>query len=68
VTKTKAGEMMALVKVSDYTGRFEAAIFPKSYKILKQNLITNTPLVLKGKVASKNGERTMVVDGVSILE
>lgn len=65
VTKTKAGDLMALIKLSDYTGRFEAAVFPKSYKILKENLILNTPVVVKGKISSKNGERTMVVDGVS---
>lgn len=68
ITKTKSNELMALLKVSDLTGRFEVAIFPKVYPNLKDRLILNTPLLLIGKVADKNGEKTMVVDNIEMLK
>lgn len=66
-TKTKNGEHMALLKVSDLTGRFEVAVFPKSYTNLKSSLILNIPLLLVGKIANKNGEKTMILDKIENL-
>jgi DNA polymerase-3 subunit alpha len=68
VTKTKNGDQMALVKISDLSGQFEVAVFPKIYKNLKNKLILNTPLIFVGKVASKNGEKTMVVDSIEEMK
>lgn len=67
-TKTKQGDQMALVKVSDLTGQFEVAVFPKSYKVLKNKLIPNTPLLFIGKSASKNGEKTMILENIEDLK
>jgi len=67
-TKTKQGDHMALLKVSDLSGRFEVAVFPKVYKNLKNKIILNKPLILVGKVANKNGEKTMVVDNIEDLK
>ncbi len=68
ITKTKQGDYMALLKVSDLTGKFEVAIFPKNYLELKNKIILNTPLILSGKIANKNGEKTMVVDKIENLK
>lgn len=68
ITKTKQGEQMALVKISDLSSRFEVAIFPRVYKNLKSKLLLNTPLLFVGKVANKNGEKTMVVDNIEELK
>jgi DNA polymerase-3 subunit alpha len=68
VTKTKNGDQMALVKISDLSGQIEVAVFPKSYKNLKTRLILNTPLIFIGKIASKNGERTMVIDSIEEMK
>lgn len=67
-TKTKSGDRMALAKISDLTGQFEVAIFPKSYAVLKEKLIINIPLTFTGRIASKNGEKTMIVDNIEILK
>lgn len=67
ITKTKQGDQMALLKVIDLTARFEVAIFPKVYKNLKEKIILNKPIILVGKVANKNGEKTMVVDNIENL-
>ncbi len=68
VTKTKKGDKMALINVRDYSSAFEVAVFPKTYAKIKDKLILDTPLVLKGKVASRNGDKTFVLDEVKRLE
>lgn len=68
ITKTKRGEQMALLRVSDLTGRFEVAVFPKVYKNLKPKIILNLPLILTGKIAARNNEKTLVVDKLEILK
>ncbi len=68
ITKTKQGELMALLKVSDITGSFEVAVFPKNYKNIKEKIIINTPLLLIGKIAEKNGEKTMIIEKIEILK
>ena len=68
ITKTKMGDQMALVKISDLTGQFEVAVFPKVYKNLKDKLTPNIPLLFVGKVADKNGEKTMVIDNIEEIK
>ena len=67
VTKTKNGEFMAIIKISDYTGRLEAAIFPKTYKVLKNKILLNIPIVISGKITTRNDEKTMLVDDINEL-
>ena len=68
VTKTKNGEYMALLKISDLSGQFEVAVFPKSYKLLKNKIEENKPLLFVGRVASKNEEKTMVIEDIKEME
>lgn len=68
ITKTKTGDQMALVKISDLSGQFEVAVFPKVYKNLKNKLIPNIPLLFVGRVADKNGEKTMVIDNIEEMK
>jgi DNA polymerase-3 subunit alpha len=67
ITKTKKGDFMALVRLRDYHGAIEVAVFPETYKRYKSALILDTPLVVRGKVATRNGEKTIVVDEVKKL-
>ncbi len=67
ITKTKKGDLMALLTLSDYTGSLEVAVFPESYKKYKALCVPNVTLLVKGKVASRNGEKTMVVDELKKL-
>ena len=68
VTVTKKGDKMGLVKLRDYSGTLEVAIFPENYKKYKDLLVLDTPLVVRGKVALRNGEKTMMVDEVKVLK
>lgn len=67
-TITKKGDKMGLVKLRDYTGTIEVAVFPESYKKYKDLLIIDVPLVVKGKVSTRNGEKTLMIDEVKKLE
>lgn len=67
ITKTKKGDHMALVKLRDYLGTIEVAVFPETYKRYKSTLVMDVPVVVRGKVSTRNGEKTIVVDEVKNL-
>ncbi|MCX6756646.1 MAG: DNA polymerase III subunit alpha, partial [Candidatus Nomurabacteria bacterium] len=67
ITITKKGDQMALVKLRDYRGTIEVAVFPETYKKYKSLLIIDVPLVVRGKVSTRNGEKTIAIDEVRNL-
>jgi len=67
LTKTKKGDQMALIKLRDYRGTIEVVVFPETYKKYKSLIIIDTPLVVRGKVSTRNGEKTLAVDEVRTL-
>ncbi len=62
ITVTKKGDKMALVRLRDYTGTIEVAVFPETYKRQKDLVVLDIPLVARGKVSTRNGEKTIIVD------
>ncbi len=75
VTKTKKGDFMALITVRDYSGVIEMAVFPKTFTKLKEAekrngkilMIPDSIVIIKGKVSSRNDEKTFVVDEIKEL-
>jgi DNA polymerase-3 subunit alpha len=67
ITKTKKGDVMALVRLRDYRGAMEVAVFPETYKRYKSSIIMDVPLLVRGKVSTRNGEKTLVVDEIKKL-
>ena len=58
---------MGLVTLRDYRGATEVAVFLKPTNAIKIDLL-DTPLVVRGKVATRNGEKkTIVIDEVKPL-
>lgn len=68
ITKTKKGDQMALINVRDFTDNFEVAVFPETYKKYKAFLLKDKPLVLHGRAATKNEEKTFILDSINFLE
>jgi DNA polymerase-3 subunit alpha len=68
ITTTKKGDKMALLTLRDYTGTIEVAVFPETYKRYRDACILDTPLVVRGKVSTRNGEKTIAVDEIRLLE
>lgn len=67
ITVTKKGDKMALLTLRDYEGFIEVAVFPETYKRYKNFCVLDTPLVVRGKVSTRNGEKTISVDEIKIL-
>ncbi len=68
ITTTKKGDKMALLTLRDYQGFIEVAVFPETYKRYKATVLLDTPLVVKGKISTRNGEKTISVDEIKLLE
>jgi DNA polymerase-3 subunit alpha len=68
ITITKKGDKMALLTLRDYTGYIEVAVFPETYKRYKELVTIDTPLVVRGKVSTRNGEKTIAIDEIKKLE
>ncbi len=67
ITKTRQGDHMALLKISDTTSQFEVAVFPKTYKILREKIKAFKPLAFIGKVVKRNGSITLAVENIQEL-
>jgi DNA polymerase-3 subunit alpha len=68
ITITKKGDKMALLTLRDYSGYIEVAVFPETYKRYKDLVVIDTPLVIRGKVSTRNGEKTIAIDEIKKLE
>jgi DNA polymerase-3 subunit alpha len=64
---TKNGDPMAFIKLADFDGAIEAAVFPRTYTEFKNILVPDTVVALKGKLSSRNGELSVVADKLKAL-
>ena len=64
ITVTKKGDKMALLKLRDYHGTIEVAVFPETYKRQKNLINLDIPLIVHGKVSTRNGEKTIIIDEI----
>ena len=67
VILTRKGDQMAFIKIADYDGSIEAVIFPKSYAEHKDIIKAESCIALKGKLNSRNGELSIVAEGLKAL-
>jgi DNA polymerase-3 subunit alpha len=64
---TRGGDQMAFVKLTDYDGTIEAAVFPRIFAEYKAILKPETVIALKGRLSSRNGELSLVADKLKAL-
>jgi DNA polymerase-3 subunit alpha len=64
---TRGGDQMAFVKLTDFDGTIEAAVFPRIFKEFRDILKPETVIALKGRLSSRNGELSMVADKLKAL-
>jgi len=65
---TKKGERMAFVKFIDLSGTMEAVVFPKTFTEYKDKLIEDTAVVVEAKISDRDGDKSMIVDRIKILQ
>jgi len=59
---------MAVIQVFDETGSIEVVVFPKIYSQLKQFLLINRIIMLKGKVNDREGRVGVIMENAVDLE
>jgi len=64
---TKNNEQMAFMKLLDFSGSIEVAVFPRVFNEFKEFINPETCIVIKGKVSKRNGETTFVADKIKAL-
>src|SRR6185436_12518116 len=61
---TKGNETMVFMKLSDFSGSTEVAVFPRVYNEYKQFLTPDLCIAIKGKVSKRKGETSFIADKI----
>lgn len=61
---TKKNEHMAFLKLSDFSDRIEAVVFPRTYSEQRELFTAGVCIAVRGRVSERNGELSIVVEGV----
>ena len=64
---TKNGERMLFVKMSDFTGSMEVVVFPRTFNEVKDLVIADNCIAIKGKVSDRNGTVSLIAEAVKAL-
>ena len=64
---TKSNKRMAFVRVADFTGSLEGAIFPEPYKEFEETLQVDAVLAVKGKISERNDEKSILIESMKRL-
>jgi DNA polymerase-3 subunit alpha len=65
---TKKGDKMVFLKISDLDDSIEAVAFPKAFEEFQEIIIPESCVVIKGTFSTRNGEKSVLVDKVKLLE
>ncbi len=64
---TKKGDMMAFIKVADFSGSLETVVFPRTLVEFKSAFAPDKCLAIKGKMSERNGQKSMIIERVKVL-
>lgn len=59
---TKTGDRMLFIKMTDFTGTLEVVVFPRTYNSIKDLLVLEKCLAIKGKVSHRNGGVSLIAE------
>jgi len=65
--QTKKNDTMAFVKLSDMTGSTEVIVFPSIYKMGSAMWAEDRPVVVTGKISSKDGVPKIIADRAEVV-
>ncbi|WP_026671605.1 DNA polymerase III subunit alpha [Alkalihalobacterium bogoriense] len=66
--RTKKGEDMLFLKVSDETGEIDITVFPKVYEQYKQQLLEGQLVFFEGRAEARNGKRSFIAEKLCLIE
>ncbi len=64
---TKNNETMVFMKLADFSGAIEVAIFPRVYNEFKDFIVSDACIAIKGKVSKRKGETSFIADKIKAL-
>lgn len=65
---TKKGEPMVFLSLMDLAGSIEVVIFPNTLKSYSELLQEDAGIALKGKISHRNGNVSIIADGIKSIE
>ncbi len=65
---TKKNEQMAFIKIADLSEKIEAVVFPKLYKTDHAHFELEKCIAIEGKVSLRNGEKSIIIEQVRLLQ
>jgi DNA polymerase-3 subunit alpha len=65
---TKKGEKMVFIKIADLSDSIDAVAFPKVLEEFQDVLIAENCVVVMGKFSTRNGEKSVLIDKVKLME
>lgn len=68
IIRTKQGEQMAFLAISDETDDADAVVFPRSYEKYKQLLNVGEVVLIKGKVDIRTNKRQIVAQEIYLAK
>ncbi|MFJ8264444.1 DNA polymerase III subunit alpha [Peribacillus asahii] len=66
--RTKKGEMMAFLTISDEDGDLEAVVFPNSYRQFAETIQTNAIVMLQGTLEERDGKLQLNVQQIYSID
>ncbi|TSC70881.1 MAG: DNA polymerase III subunit alpha [Parcubacteria group bacterium Gr01-1014_46] len=65
---TKKGDKMIFLKLADLTDSIDVVAFPKIFEEFQDILIPESCIVIKGTFSLRNGEKSILIDKVKLME
>ncbi len=62
--RTKKGDLMAFIKISDLSSSIEVVVFNSLYEGMKDKLTSEKCLAIEGKISLRNGTQSVVADKI----
>ena len=66
--RTKRGDSMAFVTISDETSELDGVLFPETYRGVKVWLKEQMLVLLEGRLEDRNGKKQLIIDQVSSFD
>ncbi len=67
-TVTKNGEKMLFMKLTDMDDSIDTVVFPKIFEEFQDILVAENCVVVKGTFSTRNGEKSVLIDKVKMME
>lgn len=65
---TKKGDKMVFLQISDLGDSIDAVVFPKIFEEFQDIIVPENCVVIKGTFSLRNGEKSVLVDKIKIME